>query len=342
MRYAVGAAFSVGDIYKWMPLNKLHMTCIDSKNYIGDIHRNKVGVSLFCECFKMIVEDVLNNDVRFKLPLAGNREAYIQVRRYTDEDFKQGRRNGKWQEIDFLASNFTGYTLTLKMCSRIYTERYKEIYIDGENRKILIDNTNAGKQYYSKVDSNINKYVHLLYLRHPELNIRDIDRFLKYGWRIYHQYINLGGDILIKNSGVFWAYTGRLMVDSLKYYKYYCNKLSVRIMTFYKRKKIKWDGYYYFMLTQPQYDNYLSQKKAKGRPRKWFKYGNIILYKVLDVCLLANTSKKYLFKIPYPFPVGDYVYKPNFECNNAEFVKEMPIRKFKDILKSNKYYELLK
>lgn len=342
IKYAVGAAFNVNDIYKWMPLNKLHMTCKEAKDYIGDIHRNKVGVSLFCECFKMVVEDIIANDVRFKLPLMGVKSAYIYVKRHTDEDFRQGRRNGKWQEIDFLASNFSGYTLSLQLNSIIRTPKQKEIYISGANKRLLINNTNAGKQYYSKIDSDANKYIHLLHLRHPELKFSDISRFIKYGWRLYYYYNYIGGDVIINNTGTFWAYTGRLTVDSLKYYSYYCFKLKVRLTTFYRRKKIKWDGYYYFMLTQNQYDNYLSQKKAKGRPRKWFKYGNIILYKIRDVCLIMNTSKKYLFRIPYPFNIGETFYRPNFECNNAEFVEEIPIRKFKDILTSNKYYELLK
>ena len=46
-----------------------------------------------------------------------------------------------------------------------------------------------------------------------------------------------------------------------------------------KRTKVPWNGYYYFALSDKQFDQYLEQQKAKGRKRKWFNYGNQILFK---------------------------------------------------------------
>nr|DAR62396.1 MAG TPA: hypothetical protein [Bacteriophage sp.] len=45
-------------------------------------------------------------------------------------------------------------------------------------------------------------------------------------------------------------YIGFLKKDSIKYYKYYIKKLARKIRILYKRMKIKWDGYYYFALTE--------------------------------------------------------------------------------------------
>ena len=46
------------------------------------------------------------------------------------EDFKAARRNGKWQDVDFLASNFSGYSLEF-VC--IHSERIirKHVYVSG-------------------------------------------------------------------------------------------------------------------------------------------------------------------------------------------------------------------
>nr|DAD58237.1 MAG TPA: hypothetical protein [Bacteriophage sp.]DAM10009.1 MAG TPA: hypothetical protein [Caudoviricetes sp.]DAO31348.1 MAG TPA: hypothetical protein [Crassvirales sp.]DAK96704.1 MAG TPA: hypothetical protein [Bacteriophage sp.]DAO19116.1 MAG TPA: hypothetical protein [Caudoviricetes sp.] len=34
--------------------------------------------------------------------------------------------------------------------------------------------------------------------------------------------------------------------------------MRTKLRVMYKRKKIKWDGYYYFALTRPQYEAYLA------------------------------------------------------------------------------------
>jgi len=44
--------------------------------------------------------------------------------------------------------------------------------------------------------------------------------------------------------------------------------IKLRIM--YRRKKVQWDGFYYFALTEEQYKQYLELKNKKGRPRKNF------------------------------------------------------------------------
>nr|DAG88912.1 MAG TPA: hypothetical protein [Crassvirales sp.] len=40
------------------------------------------------------------------------------------------------------------------------------------------------------------------------------------------------------------------MKDSLKWFDYYKRKMRTKLRVMYKRKQIKWDGYYYFALSK--------------------------------------------------------------------------------------------
>jgi len=48
------------------------------------------------------------------------------------------------------------------------------------------------------------------------------------------------------------------MNDSVKYFQYYKRKMRVKLRVLYKRKHIPWDGYYYFALTETEYNEYMA------------------------------------------------------------------------------------
>lgn len=186
----------------------------------------------------------------------------------------------------------------------------------------------------------VKDYYERMYEKFPTVPKKDIQRILNYGWKSLYLHNSYGGDTLITDND-FWSYIGTLRKDSLKHFHYYIKKLVIKLRVLYKRKKIQWDGYYYFALTDSQYENYLSQKNKKGRPRKNFKYGNQILYKILDECKIKEYNRKYIFKIPYISDLGMTFYKENLESDKAELIITRDVLKFKDLLVSNNTYEFL-
>ena len=129
--------------------------------------------------------------------------------------------------------------------------------------------------------------------------------------------------------------------DALKHFEYYIKKLSIKLRVLYKRKKIKWDGYYYFALREDQYQHYLSQINKRGRPRKIFDFGKVMLYKIRGECELKQHSCKYIFRVPYGIDVG-YTLLKDFKTDKAELILIREPMKFKDILTTNnKYYGVL-
>ena len=186
----------------------------------------------------------------------------------------------------------------------------------------------------------VKDYYEEMYQLFPDVPKKDIQRILNFGFKTLYLHNSYGGDPLVTDND-FWCYIGTLRNDSLKHFIYYINKLSLKLRVIYKRKKIIWDGYYYFALTDTQYEDYLKQQKRKGRKRKYFTYGNQVLYKILDECKIKEYNKKYIFRIPYVSELGFTFFKNNLTSDKAELIITRDVQKFKDILVTNQEYEFL-
>jgi len=62
-------------------------------------------------------------------------------------NFKNAVKHGKWKDVDFLTSNFTGYQLSLKTKSNKRPEKEKTIYLDYKHKDRITELTNEGKRY---------------------------------------------------------------------------------------------------------------------------------------------------------------------------------------------------
>lgn len=186
----------------------------------------------------------------------------------------------------------------------------------------------------------IQDYYEKLYEEYPTIPKEDIRRICLYGIKSLNIHNNYGGDVLISRKG-FWFYCGQLMNNSLHYFNYYKKKIRVKLRIMYKRKNIPWDGYYYFALSQDQYNNYLEQKNKKGRPRKNFTFSRIVLYKIYDECSIAESSKVAIFKIPYLTEFGLSLYKETLTTDKAELILVRTPLTFNEVLLTNYNYQFL-
>ena len=191
------------------------------------------------------------------------------------------------------------------------------------------------------VQKTIQDYYEQIYEKFPTLPKEDVRRALQFGFKSLYLTNSYGADTSVFRNG-FWFYCGQLMNDSLKYFNYYKRKMRIKLRIIYKRKKVQWDGYYYFALSQSQYDNYLEQKNKKGRPRKKFNFSKVMLYKIYDECNIIESNKVAIFKIPYQLDMGFAMFKDSFISDQAELVCVREPLKFCDILISNYDYETFK
>ena len=117
-------------------------------------------------------------------------------------------------------------------------------------------------------------YIDMIHDKFPFVPKSDIKKILSFGLKSIYLHNMYGADTIIqdKAKNKYLFYIGRLTYDSLKHFYYYIKKMTIKIRILYNKRKIKWDGYYYFGLDEKQYNNYLSQQKGKGRKRKWFNF----------------------------------------------------------------------
>lgn len=186
----------------------------------------------------------------------------------------------------------------------------------------------------------IKDYYEQLYERFPGVPKKDIQRVLNYGWKSLYLHNSYGGDTFIQDKEL-WCYIGHLKKDSIQYFLYYIKKLSIKLRVLYKRNKIQWDGYYYFALTDQQYEEYIGQKNKRGRPKKNFTFNKVFMYQILDECKIREFGKKYIFRIPYISKINFKFYVPKLVTDKAELIITREPLKFKDILVHENKYDFL-
>lgn len=144
--WSTGCAFSMDELFENFPYKKLKLTCKDCKKIINDEHRNILAKRIFQASVLAVLNDVIDNNVTFELPLNGKVKSDIHMQKISGESFKKLRQKGKWRDVDFLKSMFTGYQLGLFMYGK-RIPRIKNIYVNGQLKKKITDNTNKGMQY---------------------------------------------------------------------------------------------------------------------------------------------------------------------------------------------------
>ena len=121
MNYAVGCAFNQDEMM--MNFKKQKLKTVKNKELIKKIARDSI---------KLVLNDIIDNNVTFQLP-TGSRKSDIHVRRIDGKEFIRARQNGKFQDVDFLSSNFSGNQLVLNMYDREgKPTRIKPIYLNKE------------------------------------------------------------------------------------------------------------------------------------------------------------------------------------------------------------------
>ena len=336
-KYALGCAFNLEDILGNFPYKKLKITCKECANITGDNHRSSIVKKIFRYHVKLVIEDIIANNITYWLPLTGQKKCNIHMKLVRGDAFKNLRQAGKWEDIDILKSNFSGYQLSLFMLGN-RTPRVKSIYLNKDYRDRISHNTNEGMQYGDgKYDKTLKDYLEQVYEAFPQVQKRDINTILVFSWKSLYLHNSYGGDTIMIDNG-FWLYIGNLKKDPMDHFFYYIRKLTVKLRVLYRRKRKEWDGYYYFALSNTQYQHYLDQKKKRGRPRKYFNFGSVYLYEILDECKINEYYKKYIFRIPYISKLKIKQFVRDLTSDKAELIITREPLKFKDIsVEENEY-----
>lgn len=146
-KFAMGHTFSSRELFHNFPINKLKIDYDTVKQIYSDGDKRSLSASIFARGMQLIVEDIIENNVHFLLPTAGSNEAYLYMNKTSGADFKKAVKRGKWRDVDFLTSNFTGYQLALSVKSKKRPEKIKPIYLGYKHKDRITELTNEGKRY---------------------------------------------------------------------------------------------------------------------------------------------------------------------------------------------------
>ena len=153
----------------------------------------------------------------------------------------------------------------------------------------------------------------------PTIDRKDIDKILRHGFKMFH-YSHWWGMDTLNKTDYFTAYTGNLYNDELKYYHYWRQKRKRKLRYLYKREKHIYDGYYYFGLTQKEFEYWQQQtKKHKhGHRRSIIHFNYIYAYKIMEEAFV-DRGRKYFFKFSYPVDAGWTIFKEDIKTRNAKY-----------------------
>ena len=123
-----------------------HYYIKDSQKKIFKVDRKRYAAArIFVHFFWMVLKDVIDNNVTFKLPTGF--ESYIEMGVISGENFIKARQNGAFPEVDFLASNFTAYRLQYRYKLKSGIWMTKHIYVHRKLKDIITENTNNRVRY---------------------------------------------------------------------------------------------------------------------------------------------------------------------------------------------------
>lgn len=163
------------------------------------------------------------------------------------------------------------------------------------------------EDYYDKVKE-----------RFPDLEMWEIEKILKHGMQSFFMLNAKGADVIIKSAhNSFVMYFGKLFNNNTVAWKYYTIKWRIKLRLKYLLKKPIWDGYYYFGLTEEDYNKYIPKKK--GRYKKKIIFDNIYAYKIKEEAFLFHKAK-YFFRLKVDTDEGFTFKRETYATRNLDLI----------------------
>lgn len=271
----------------------------------------------FKYCFGLVLNRIIDERVRFKIPFSVN--GYIDFEIVSGDKFTKQRQNGRFQEVDFIESDFTGYALRYYFDTKAYQRSY-QIYLGGELKRKFLEGINSGIKYHTIKDITINDFIDAVHEKFSDLTKVEIKRLLILGFRRLHSAMRFGCAITITTTKFIncYAYIGELSLDPEKQIKQYSQRKDKKLRKIEMWRKSKFDGYYYIGLNPTAFEEWVSLNKVS---RRLVKFPNIMIRKIKEE-LYYRHKHMYIFRIPMKKYKGWIFWAENPTFRDIEFLGE--------------------
>ena len=299
------------------------------EEFFGDILADAV--------FIMMQDIILYNRTISLAGIGAYTEVHMRV--IKGDEFIKERQRGNYQYIDYLESNFKAYC----PCFYYYRKaggtpiRQTDVSMDDRFQQDLAKQVNSGKEYYPKAPVLLMDYVEKVSLLYPNIKIQTLYQIIRFGVRQISINAKSFMDIFISKGGRY-IYIGNVIAFcGKKPEKYYARQLRKRIRKLWYSKNIKWDGYYYFGISKPEFKKYFKPDGSlRYKQQKKFYFNKCkLLCKSPEIASLLYRIHRYIVRVKSS-DVGFFRFiRTYIDLYNVEFYKFQPNLKISDLCNTN-------
>ena len=277
----------------------------------------------FKYCLGLIFNYILDNKVRFVVPCVA--ESYIDFEIVTQDMFEIQRQNGRFQEIDFIESDFTGYALRYYFKTKAYQKAYP-VYFGGELKQKFLGGINSGVKYYTIRNVTIKDFLPQIYEKFSELSNIEVKKLVLHGFRRMHSAIKYGCaiSIQVKKYGSCMAHIGAIYLKPEKQIKEYSIRRDKKLRKIEGWKKTPYDGYYYIGLNNSAFEKWYEVNKNS---RSVLHFANIIPRKIKEE-IYYKDKHLYVFRFTREDFKGWCYWAEKLDLRKVEYIGEVLDRKF--------------
>lgn len=289
----------------------------------------------FKYAFGLILNYVLDNRVRFIIP--GVPESYIDFEIVVGDEFIRQKQEGRFGEIDFIESDFTGYALRYYFKAKAYQKSYP-IYLGGELKQKFLEGINSGTKFYTIKDVTIKDFLPQICEKFPELTKTEVKNLVLHGFRRMHSAIKFGCAISIQVKKYLncVAHIGALYLKPDKQIREYSVRRDRKLRKIEGWKKTPFDGYYYIGLNDVAFERWVEMNQ---KSRTILHFVNIVPRKIKEE-LYYKSNHIYIFRFKRKDFKGWAYWAENLKLRDVEYIGEASNHKFTS---SNKTWkELIK
>lgn len=288
----------------------------------------------FRYCLGLILHRVIDDRVRFVIPTVA--ESYIDFEIVTGDKFMTQRQNGRFQEVDFVESDFTGYFMNYYFKTRAYPKMIP-IYIGSELKRKFMEGVNSGVKFYTTKDVFLDDFIDEVQAEFNTFTKAEIKRLLTHGFRRMHSAIKFGCAISIisKRHINCLAYIGHLTLTPDIQIKEYSIRRDRKLRKIEGWKKTPFDGYYYIGLNPTGFNRWLEDNKTS---KSIVKFNNIIPRKIKEE-LYYKAKHVHIFRFKRKTFKGWSYWADSLKVRDLEYMGEAYEHKFTP---SNKTWQELR
>lgn len=248
------------------------------KHYGGTQSRGDALANPFKFAIGYILNKMIDEKARFIIPNVS--ESYWDFKIIADDDFVKARQNGKFQEIDFVNSDFKGYMLYYHFKTKGYQKAYP-MYLGGDLKKKFIHRINEGDSFYTTKNLTLKDILPEVYKRFPELTKKEVKSLLIHGFMRMNHCMKFGCAFTINTKKFYncYVFIGKISLDPENQIKEFLVRRDRKLRKICAWKKEPFDKYYYIGLKGKGFENWLNLNERSSRI---VKFENIIARRLLE------------------------------------------------------------